>query len=106
MSLLGAFNGSVTSGAAAPAAAKAVASAVANATKAAASDGGLDSVKIGWQGIVVCVTLGLSLIVMGMDAVGPDLVFGGLAAIYMVSGIITIKEGAAGFANTVRPRVR
>ncbi|GBF89760.1 sodium sulfate co-transporter [Raphidocelis subcapitata] len=108
MSLLAAFNGSVSLGDALPAAvapaakavAKAAVAAAANATKAAAAGGGLDKVVIGWQGIVVCVTLGLSLIVMGMDAVGPDLVFGALASIYAVSGIITVKEAAAGFANT------
>lgn len=61
---------------------------------------GLAAVKIGWQGGVVIATLFVSLIVMGMDLIGPDLVFGLLAAIYMVSGIITVKEGAAGFSNT------
>lgn len=36
----------------------------------------------------------------GLDLIGPDLVFGLLTAIYVVSGIITVNEGAAGFANT------
>jgi hypothetical protein len=75
--------------------------AVANATaKAAVKSAG--KIVIGWQGGVVIATLAIALIVMGMDLIGPDLVFGTLASIYMVSGIITMKEGAAGFANTVR----
>ena len=37
---------------------------------------------------------------MGFDLVGPDLVFGGLTALYVTSGIISIRDGAAGFANT------
>lgn len=35
-----------------------------------------------------------------MDLVGPDLVFGALTSIYVVSGIISTSEGAAGFSNT------
>jgi hypothetical protein len=35
---------------------------------------------------VVIITLFFALIVMGLDAVGPDLVFGGVTAIYMVAG--------------------
>jgi hypothetical protein len=41
-----------------------------------------------------------SLLVMGFDLVGPDLVFGGLTALYVTSGIISIRDGAAGFSNT------
>lgn len=37
---------------------------------------------------------------MGMDLVGPDLVFGGLTALYVTTGIISIRDGAAGFSNT------
>jgi hypothetical protein len=37
---------------------------------------------------------------MGFDLVGPDLVFGGLTALYVTSGIISIRDGAAGFSNT------
>jgi len=37
---------------------------------------------------------------MGMDLVGPDLVFGGLTALYITAGILPIKDGAAGFSNT------
>lgn len=47
---------------------------------------GLAAVKIGWQGGVVIATLFIALIIMGMDLIGPDLVFGFLAALYMVSG--------------------
>jgi hypothetical protein len=93
--------------AAASAAANATAAIAANATAAAAANATGAAVKaatkiaIGWQGGVVIATLAIALIIMGMDLVGPDLVFGTLAAIYMVSGIITLKEGASGFANTV-----
>jgi len=38
------------------------------------------------QGGVVIATLFIALIIMGFDWIGPDLVFGGLASIYMVSG--------------------
>eukprot|EP00879_Flechtneria_rotunda_P031768 GHRR01034729.1.p1 GENE.GHRR01034729.1~~GHRR01034729.1.p1 ORF type:complete len:164 (-),score=29.62 GHRR01034729.1:217-708(-) len=41
-----------------------------------------------------------SLIVMGLDLVGPDLVFGGMTAIFAVSGIISVRDAAAGFSNT------
>ncbi|WIA31323.1 hypothetical protein OEZ86_002225 [Tetradesmus obliquus] len=58
------------------------------------------AVALGWQGITVACTLAASLIVMGFDLVGPDLVFGGLTALYVTSGIISIRDGAAGFANT------
>eukprot|EP00878_Enallax_costatus_P023684 GHUV01025215.1.p2 GENE.GHUV01025215.1~~GHUV01025215.1.p2 ORF type:complete len:328 (+),score=77.33 GHUV01025215.1:790-1773(+) len=37
---------------------------------------------------------------MGMDLIGPDLVFGALTSLYIVSGILSTNEGAAGFSNT------
>jgi hypothetical protein len=37
---------------------------------------------------------------MGFDWLGPDFVFAGLGTIYMITGIIDLKEGAAGFSNT------
>lgn len=37
---------------------------------------------------------------MGFDLVGPDLVFGGMTAIFITIGILPIKDGAAGFSNT------
>ncbi|KIZ06533.1 hypothetical protein MNEG_1421 [Monoraphidium neglectum] len=74
--------------------------ATANATVKAAAKGGIENVVIDWKGIVVIITLFFALIVMGLDAVGPDLVFGGVTAIYMVAGILSVREGAAGFSNT------
>ena len=41
-----------------------------------------------------------SLIVMGFDWVGPDFVFAALGTIYMITGIISIRDGSAGFANS------
>ncbi|KAI8476576.1 MAG: putative sodium/sulfate cotransporter 3 [Monoraphidium minutum] len=70
------------------------------AAAAAAAGDSIAYVPIDWKGIVVIITLFFALIVMGLDAIGPDLVFGALTAVYMVSGILTVKEGAAGFANT------
>lgn len=112
-SLLGSFAAAANAtapalGAAAAAAANATApalstaaAAVANATAPAVA-AGIAKVAIGWKGAVVAATLGVALIVMGFDAVGPDLVFAALAALYMVSGIISIKDGCAGFSNSVR----
>lgn len=37
---------------------------------------------------------------MGFDLVGPDLVFAGMSAFLMAAGVISVKEGAAGFSNT------
>lgn len=37
---------------------------------------------------------------MGFDLVGPDLVFAGMASFLMAAGVISVKEGAAGFSNT------
>eukprot|EP00877_Chromochloris_zofingiensis_P003154 jgi/Chrzof1/1283/Cz10g01050.t1 len=60
----------------------------------------LAAVAIGWRGIVVIITIGISLIVMAFDAVPPDFVFGLMASIFMVTGIINLKEGSSGFSNT------
>lgn len=37
---------------------------------------------------------------MAFDAVPPDFVFGLMASIFMVTGIINLKEGSSGFSNT------
>ncbi|KAF6235190.1 hypothetical protein COO60DRAFT_1671656 [Scenedesmus sp. NREL 46B-D3] len=60
----------------------------------------VEAVALGWQAITVACTLAVSLLVMGFDLVGPDLVFGGLTALYVTTGIISIRDGAAGFSNT------
>lgn len=44
--------------------------------------------------------VGCRLVVMAFDAVGPDMVFALMAALFMAIGIIDVKAGAAGFSNT------
>jgi hypothetical protein len=37
---------------------------------------------------------------MGFDWVGPDFVFAALGTIYMITGIVSIRDGASGFSNS------
>jgi hypothetical protein len=48
--------------------------------------GSFAKIEITWMSIVVIVTLAIALVVMGFDWIGPDLVFGALASLYMVMG--------------------
>jgi hypothetical protein len=41
-----------------------------------------------------------SLGIMAFDWIGPDFVFAGLGTLYTLCGILTMREAAAGFANT------
>jgi hypothetical protein len=41
-----------------------------------------------------------SLVIMGFDWIGPDFVFAALGTLYTLCGILSMREAAAGFANT------
>ena len=60
----------------------------------------ITTVKLDWKGGVVCGVLSAGLVVMGFDWVPPDFVFAAMSAVMMACGIISVKEGASGFANT------
>lgn len=55
---------------------------------------------LGWQGIVTAVLLGVALVIMAFDWVGPDLVFGGMTTLLIITGILSLRDAAAGFSNT------
>jgi Citrate transporter len=52
-----------------------------------------------WETVVVAVTLVLMLLFMSFDKIGPDWVMVTGLVVFMVTEIVTVKEGLAGFSN-------
>jgi len=52
-----------------------------------------------WETVVVSVTLALMLLFMSLDKIGPDWVMVTGLVVFIVTEIVTAKEGLAGFSN-------